>query len=643
LGSDISTFANASVGSGLSVPESSAPYASLAIDYYKDGAEDLLVSFSDRAASLNRNLDGQQVEAPVFDDRAPSDLHNGPVVNTRGISAADFNGDSYLDLFIAGNTANLLLAGDGADFAETDPGEPYDQSALLGSAGSLLATGASWGDAGGDHFLDLYIMSRDAVLGDVLLQSNGGQGFSDVTSAADLDVGLTKSRSAVWADMNLDGLTDLFVGWGDAVGPTNEWSHYYLNQGEDPSGQVTFVDVAGATSGPRIDKIGHVQSVRMSDVNGDNQLDLVIASNDPAATNNLFVGTNDGAGAFVDDALSLGLATSTPLFDVDVVDLNGNAVPDIIGVPDGAGDVVVFSGYGDDSNRAFRDATFEAGLGSASAFGMTVADFNNDTDPDVFLLRPISGSADEDKNFLWANSTMDGGSTPATQEFLTVELMPWAPAGHPNAFGVGATVSVNVTLPSGEVLRNTRLVDAGSGRASQGSRKMVFGLAGQESAEVTVTWPSGQSQVLNASSSTTGYPDLQIMDITSPYLISGSINATYIPSSGFTTHTYTWQTNYESLNSVREVLLEVGSKAPPVCTTPLGGNSSVLLGPSTPGVTISRVEDPGGNGWLHTLNWNTYCTGLCTYKYQVQHTVGGQLYASAWNTFFVGACADYTQ
>ena len=630
-------FANLSTATGISIPEGSGQATSAPLDFDEDGKLDLLVSFdSSERAQLNHNTFIGD-EAPQFNNLAQLRLHTGTVSNTTGVAAVDCLGnDGNVDIFIGSADSNLVLAGDGFDF--TGPGA--DQSALLGTAQTLPSAGASFGDFNGDRWLDLLIMSSSAGSGDVLLQSNAGAGFVDVTAAAGLHSGMTSSTSAVWADMNLDNRLDLFVGYGGPTGPANEWSPYYLNQGPDGSGQVTFTDVAGASSGPRIDQIGHVQGVELADISGDRKLDILIASNDPATATTLIGCLNDGTGAFEQETASMGLSTQTPLIDVEVTDLNGNGVLDIVCVPEGTAAIEVFSGYGDLAERGYRDATFEAALGSNPTYGLTLADFNSDTDADIFLLRPEVSADPVPAQFYWANSLVDAASPPASPKAYTVEFDRWSQSQNPNSLGIGATVTSKVITSSGKTLYSTQVVDGGSGRAGQGSSRLTFGLAGASTAEITVRWPHGQIQVFDAASST-GFPNVVLQDSANPEIQSSSVTASYVPSSSYTTHTYSWKTNYNA--GTPQVLIDAGHRASQSCMVPLGGVSQIVLDPSMGGVSAAEPLQLANGQWQWTLTWNAYCSSLCTYTYYARQNVGGQVYSSSSKSLFIGSCAVVTQ
>ena len=149
---------------------------------------------------------------PRFYDRAPS-LGLDIVTLAGGAAAEDFNGDDYLDIVVS--TWNP--AGQIRIFMNTKDGlfeEQTSQAGLDGIYGGLNLIHADYNNDGHEDILVL----RGAWLGPAgrmpnSLLKNVGQGkFKDVT----FDVGLGEvhypTQTAAWADYDLDGDLDLYVG-----------------------------------------------------------------------------------------------------------------------------------------------------------------------------------------------------------------------------------------------------------------------------------------------------------------------------------------------------------------------------------------------------------------------------------------------
>ncbi len=185
-----------------------------------------------------------------------------------GLSVADFNGDGFLDLFTTAMGLNdpihLFLADGRGGFADRSA-----QSGLKGITGGLNNIHADY-DNDGDE--DIFVL-RGAWLGDAamqpssLLRNRGDGTFEDVTFAAGLG-SRHPTHSAAWADFNLDGKLDLFVGHesAGAQGGTSHPSELFLNNGDG-----TFKEVAHAM---HLDVDAFVKGVAWGDVDNDGLPDL---------------------------------------------------------------------------------------------------------------------------------------------------------------------------------------------------------------------------------------------------------------------------------------------------------------------------------------------------------------------------------
>lgn len=193
-----------------------------------------------------------------------------------GAAAADVDGDGKLDLFFArcdggtveGGPSMLLRQGDpGSEF----PGFTSDPLMEVQFTG-VCAHGVSFGDYDLDGDPDLFVAMTGA---DRLYRNDGGTTFTDVTAAAgvagpDGDV----NTSAYWADVNHDGLLDLFVPAHVPFAPPEpsdlNANRLYINQGDG-----TFASVGGAAG---IEGNGSSQSAAISDLDGDGDLEIYVAN-----------------------------------------------------------------------------------------------------------------------------------------------------------------------------------------------------------------------------------------------------------------------------------------------------------------------------------------------------------------------------
>ena len=110
-----------------------------------------------------------------------------------------------------------------------------------------------------------------------LLKNNGDGTFTDVTEEAGM-LTFHPSQTAAWADINLDGFLDLYIGNESQPGNIHP-CELFMNKGDG-----TFVDFASIL---KVQHVGFVKGVRWGDINNDQLPDLYIS--ELGGKNKLFV------------------------------------------------------------------------------------------------------------------------------------------------------------------------------------------------------------------------------------------------------------------------------------------------------------------------------------------------------------------
>ena len=509
-------------------------------DLNGDGLEDLYIArhAGEPNHFLLRTADGGFVDAPVG--------HGADLLeDTCGVLVCDLDGDGARDLALAVFAKVVVLWNDGEG--------RFPTSTVLESDGGAQVYTLVAGDADQDGDLDLYdtryhrgdheasppLPYHDARNGAAnhLWVNDGARGFVDGTEAFGLDEGNDRySLAAIWHDLDRDGDLDLYV--------TNDFgrNNDYRNEGG------RFRDVA-ASSGALDMAAG--MGVSIADVDRDGLDDLYVSNmwsaagarvtQHPrfmerhaegvrgmyahhAAGNTLLLGQPDGS--FRDGSLAAGLSPGgwswgSILFDWDndgfsdafvpngfttmwtereaasyfwrVVVESSPAAPPLPGdyqrnwqFLTHLGQVEGWSLAGSEGNRAyanrggtFTDVSGAVGLGHVED-GRSAVTMDLDGDGRLELIT---------KNRTAPLVRAFENVGPGAGDWVVIELE--GPA--PNTEAIGAVVTVRA---GGREQRRT--VHAGEGYLASPSKRLHFGLAGEELEEVRVLWPFGEERSYGA-------------------------------------------------------------------------------------------------------------------------------------------------
>jgi len=199
-------------------------------DYNNDGYLDIVVTSGHGGCNLYRNNgDGTFTDVSIA-----SGLDTA--VNAQSISVGDYDNDGNIDLFV---TRLGFYAGEGQLFRNNGDGTFTDvtEQAGLNVWGPTFV--ATWIDYDGDGFLDLFIANNLSGLFDRktpnrLFHNNGNGTFTEVTEQSGLKT-IWPTTGAAWIDYDNDGRPDVFLSNG--VGR----SQLFHNNGDG-----TFTDVSEA-------------------------------------------------------------------------------------------------------------------------------------------------------------------------------------------------------------------------------------------------------------------------------------------------------------------------------------------------------------------------------------------------------------
>ncbi len=325
-----------------------------------------------------------------------------------GAAIFDFDSDGWMDIYFVNSGPSEFhqprVAPRNALYRNNRDGSYTDVAEKAGVASSRFGMGASAADYDADGRVDLLVTHYD---GATLYRNRGDGTFQDATQVAGLGAATGWLTHSTWFDYDNDGKLDLFLSsfvrytasenrfCGDAAakrqhyciprvfGPTA--SRLYRNLGGGRFADVSRETGIAATPGKAFASVA-------TDINNDGWLDLFVA-NDTVA-NFLFV--NQRGKRFIESGLVAGVAYSeggNPRsgMGVDAADVDGDGWQDLFVANI---DQEMFSLYRNHKGVEFTDNAAEIRRATRllSGWGLRFLDYDNDGDPDLFL---VNGHPDD--------------------------------------------------------------------------------------------------------------------------------------------------------------------------------------------------------------------------------------------------------
>jgi tetratricopeptide (TPR) repeat protein len=295
-----------------------------------------------------------------------------------GVIVDDFENNGRFDVVTSGfNSCEPMRF-----FHNNRDGTFTEQAAKVGLSDQLGGLNILQADYNNDGCLDILVLRGgwEVPQRKSLLRNNCDGTFTDVTDASGLGEP-TSTQTAVWVDINNDGLLDLFVG------NEGQPAQLFLNKGDG-----TFQDISHSAG---VDRVMFTKGVAAGDYDNDGYPDLYVSN----FNGDNFLYHNNHDNTFTEVAAAAGVPGSGRGFATWFFDYDNDGWPDIfatsyfasvdetartyLGLPNNATTLKLYKNLG---NGTFRDVTKEVGLDKAyMPMGANFGDIDNDGFLDIFL------------------------------------------------------------------------------------------------------------------------------------------------------------------------------------------------------------------------------------------------------------------
>lgn len=461
-------------------------------DFDNDGDIDIFVTaygLGDQARYFVNNGDG------TFSDRTEAANLMGILSGLNAIHA-DYNNDGHRDILIlrgawlfSGMHPNSLLRNNGN-------GTFTDVTIEAGLLSFFPTQAADWADFDGDGWLDLFIANEtydpNRPNRCELYRNNGDGTFTNVAAEAGVDYyGFFKA--AVWGDVNNDRRPDLYL--SNLMGQ----NLLLINRCGEGNRRWYFENVANRTqtfypmtSFPAF----------FFDYNNDGWEDILTTNfppnyEDPTVSplvmeylgkqpegDWLRLYRNNGDGTFTDVHQALGLHTVTYAMGNNFGDFDNDGWPDIYlgtGKPD-LRSLIPNRAFRNIEGKRFEDVSMSGFGHLQKGHGVAFADIDQDGDQDLYLVVGGAVEGDLGYNILYENPGNANGWITLVLEGTTC-----------NRDAIGARIRVAVRRPDGS-LRDIYATVGTGGSFGSSSLRQEIGLGDAEHIEfVEVQWPHPQA------------------------------------------------------------------------------------------------------------------------------------------------------
>ncbi len=311
-------------------------------------------------------IENRSPSTAYFQDVTDTHVPHGPEAHALDAAFVDVDGDGDPDVILAMEASpNRLYLNDGDGrltwVKDVFSNESHDTEHLRVA------------DFDGDGHTDVIFVAEDDQNHEYYL----GNGDGTFRNVSDRLPAKSEGNGLDVGDVNGDGLPDIVVGNSGEAGQNFLWIN-------DPQHPGYFID-RSAQDLPQVNDA--TQSIKLADLDGDGDLDMVVGNEIPP--NRLLL--NDGKGVFSDASDRLDLPVPLHTRDVLVFDANGDSYPDIVfaNLTSNAGvwekDPRMRILINDGQARFTDETATRMPENKFSTYAATVMDVDRDGHPDILL------------------------------------------------------------------------------------------------------------------------------------------------------------------------------------------------------------------------------------------------------------------
>ena len=271
---------------------------------------------------------------------------NGCQPTTRVLALADLDNDGYDEILVTNEgvwNADLTSYVDFKFPIKIFNHDGSEYKGLISQISRVSTREAVTEDFNGDGTLDIFISAHGLDQGsydgeqNVLILSDSEGNHVDVSSTH-LPQMIDFAHGVGASDIDNDGDIDLFVTVGGSGGKARVDNYFLINDGK---GNMTFSPSKNHLASSKLRKSNNnFATARFGDVDGDGIADLIMAGFGKSKTGTILVyGNGDGTFAKQRQLPSPRHAKYTNTYDIDIADLNGDGLKDLLLTMSGGDDI----------------------------------------------------------------------------------------------------------------------------------------------------------------------------------------------------------------------------------------------------------------------------------------------------------------